>query len=52
MTELTPFFETLRKVCMVLSLAGAVEFLALVVIFLLMVYESRIRNRKKRRADK
>lgn len=33
MTELTPFLETLRKVCMVLSLLGAAEFLFLVVVF-------------------
>lgn len=43
--------ETLRIVCIVLGLVGAVEFVGLVVILILMASEPRIRDRRKRRSD-
>ena len=48
MTELTPFFESLRKLFIVTGIIGAIEVLALVVCLILMASEPRIRNRRKR----
>lgn len=44
MTELTPAFELLRKIFIVTGILGAIEVVALVVSFILMANEPRIRN--------
>lgn len=49
MTEITPFFELLRKVFIVTGLLGAAEVLALFALFILMASESRIRDRRRDR---
>jgi len=52
MMELTPFFEFLRKVFIVTGMIGAIEFIALIVIFILMAAEPRMKDRRKRLSDK
>lgn len=48
MTELTPFFELLRDAFIVTGIIGAVEVLALFVVFILMASEQRIRDIRNR----
>lgn len=44
MMELTPAFEWLRKMFIVTGIIGAVEIVVLVVVFILMANEQRIRD--------
>lgn len=52
MTELSPAFELLRKIFIVAGILGAIEVTALVIAFILMANEPRIRDWGKRLSRK